>query len=328
MAVINLAQVASPSAPSASTDNIFIDTSGNLSIQKPDGNIVKLAAAGTYTLTIPATGTAALLATAQTFSAAQTFSNVLTAPGMKPASNATNALEFENAGGTPILTIDTTNSRVITAGDVFPRSDTVGLRARLVDGPYTWTSHFESAFTDFTWEAGTHDGTPDIVSLSGSGSLASWVRFADAVITDDFFASLACGATVTFAARMWLNQDSYGGIRIDDGSLDNSIELRLEQNATYGLRNLVAHHTVGGSLTSTTLLTGINGLMPMTLELTKNATVYIPAVHDQAPFQTRLVSGSVASVWNATRAGLIFGQRGATATDFRRSMYVDAYYLG
>jgi hypothetical protein len=113
MAVINLAQVASPSAPSASTDNIFIDTSGNLSVQKPDGNIVKLAAAGTFTLTIPATGTAALLGTAQTFSEAQTFSSVITAPGMKPASNSTTALEFENAGGTAILTVDTTNSRVL-----------------------------------------------------------------------------------------------------------------------------------------------------------------------------------------------------------------------
>jgi hypothetical protein len=123
MAVINLAQVASPSAPSASTDNIFIDTSGNLSVQKPDGNIVKIAAAGTYTLTIPATGTAALLGTAQTFSEAQTFSSALIAPGMQPASDSTTAIQlFKADGTTAVLTVDTTNSRVI--GTAF-RSDVV-----------------------------------------------------------------------------------------------------------------------------------------------------------------------------------------------------------
>jgi hypothetical protein len=114
MAVINLAQVASPSAPSDSTDNIFIDTSGNLSVQKPDGNIVKLAAAGTYTLTIPATGTAALRDVAQTFSEAQTFSVNLTAPGIKPAADGTTAFRiFKADGTTAVLTADTTNSYLI-----------------------------------------------------------------------------------------------------------------------------------------------------------------------------------------------------------------------
>ncbi len=66
-------------------------------------------ATGGFTLTVPATGTAALLGTAQTFSAAQTFSNVLTAPGIKPASDSTTALQLQNAAGTAILTVDTTS---------------------------------------------------------------------------------------------------------------------------------------------------------------------------------------------------------------------------
>lgn len=107
-------QLTEGSTPNAVTNAtvVFVDAGGDLCWRKDGGQVVKLAAAGTYTLTIPATGTAALLGTAQTFSAAQTFSNVLTAPGMKPASNSTTAVQIQDAAGTAILTVDTTNDRV------------------------------------------------------------------------------------------------------------------------------------------------------------------------------------------------------------------------
>jgi len=114
MGRINLPQTATPNVPAASTDNIFIDTSGNLSVQKPDGNIVKIAAAGTYTLTIPATGTAALLGTAQTFSAAQTFSVNPIMSGVRPPVDGLAAFRiFKADNTTPVLAVDTTNSRVL-----------------------------------------------------------------------------------------------------------------------------------------------------------------------------------------------------------------------
>lgn len=69
-------------------------------------------ATGGYTLTVPATGTAALLGTAQTFSAAQTFSNALVAPGMKPTSDSTTAIQLQNAAGAATVTVDTTNARL------------------------------------------------------------------------------------------------------------------------------------------------------------------------------------------------------------------------
>lgn len=113
MSKVSFRERSTPDTPSSGIVNVFIDTSGNLCWQDDAGKIGKIATAGSYTLTIPATGTAALLGTAQTFSAAQTFSNVLTAPGMKPASNSTTAIQLQNAGGTAILTVDTTNSRVL-----------------------------------------------------------------------------------------------------------------------------------------------------------------------------------------------------------------------
>lgn len=108
------------SAPAAVASHtvVFVDTNGDLALVKEGGEVVKIAAAGSYTLTIPATGTAALLGTAQTFSATQTFSNAIIAPGMKPASDGTTAIQLQNAAGTAIVTVDTTNSRVGASGRI------------------------------------------------------------------------------------------------------------------------------------------------------------------------------------------------------------------
>lgn len=106
-------QATAPDTPGSGRVSIFVDTNGDLAWKDDAGNVIKVAAAGSYTLTIPATGTAALLGTAQTFSAAQTFSNALVAPGMKPAADSTTALQLQKSNGTAVLTVDTTNSRVI-----------------------------------------------------------------------------------------------------------------------------------------------------------------------------------------------------------------------
>ena len=114
MAELRLRQRSDTPAAVAENVVLFTDTDGNLNLRKPDGNVLELAAAGTFTLTVPATGTAALLGTAQTFSAAQTFSSVITSPGTKPASDGTAAIRlFKADGTTPVLTVDTTNSRVL-----------------------------------------------------------------------------------------------------------------------------------------------------------------------------------------------------------------------
>lgn len=113
---ITLPERATPSgAPSTGKTKIEIDADGDLVLIKDDGTTVKIAAAGSYTLTIPATGTAALRDVAQTFSAQQTFSQAPIAPGMKPAADSTTAIQLMNAAGSAVMTVDTTNSRVIPA---------------------------------------------------------------------------------------------------------------------------------------------------------------------------------------------------------------------
>jgi hypothetical protein len=73
MAELIMAGIATPATPSSGKATIFIDTSNNLAKIDPSGNVMKLSCPGSFTLTIPATGTAALLGTAQTFTALCTF---------------------------------------------------------------------------------------------------------------------------------------------------------------------------------------------------------------------------------------------------------------
>lgn len=73
MSQLIMSEGAAPSTPSSGKGAIFLDASGNLCEIDDGGRVLTLAAAGSFTLTIPATGTVALLATANVFTAGQTF---------------------------------------------------------------------------------------------------------------------------------------------------------------------------------------------------------------------------------------------------------------
>lgn len=111
--IVLVEQSSAPTTPATGKVAVFVDTNGDLSWKDDAGNITKIAAAGSYTLTIPASGTAALRDVAQTFSAQQTFSQAPIAPGMKPAADSTTAIQLMNEAGTAVLTVDTTNSAVL-----------------------------------------------------------------------------------------------------------------------------------------------------------------------------------------------------------------------
>ena len=96
--------------------------------------------------------------------AAQTFSGAITAPGMKPASDSTAALEFDNAAGTPIASFNTVSG-----------SEALTLTGRLViDGVdqqpgRLWTSRTSAA--DNQWRNVCYgDGLFVAVADSGTGN--------------------------------------------------------------------------------------------------------------------------------------------------------------
>jgi len=236
MAVINLAQVASPSAPSASTDNIFIDTSGNLSVQKPDGNIVKIAAAGTYTLTIPATGTAALRDVAQTFSEAQTFSNALIAPGMQPASDGVQALRLASAGGTnPMLTIDTVTGNMIRLSGTRQIVDLSNRTTAINNGTATNLFTLSKAATPFSG---------DSVVLAADLRIALYVRETGGTyLAQAFFVPLiiSCSASNVIALTSGTVVQLLGVGSASPGTTTLSISLVGASNTAATLAVTVTH---------------------------------------------------------------------------------------
>ena len=76
MGKILLPEGSAPATPATGYAALYFDSNGNLAWLDDGGTSTVIASAGAYTLTIPATGTAALLDVAGTYSATQTFSNV------------------------------------------------------------------------------------------------------------------------------------------------------------------------------------------------------------------------------------------------------------
>lgn len=106
MSQLIMAEGANPSTPSTGKAIIHIDASGNLCKTDDTGNTMVLACAGDFTLTIPATGTVALLGTAQTYTAAKTFD----APVVYAPSDLTIA--------SGVITVTKSHHRVDTEGAV------------------------------------------------------------------------------------------------------------------------------------------------------------------------------------------------------------------
>lgn len=73
MSKILMAEGVAPGTPATGVAAIFIDASGNLCKIDDAGNVMTLAFAGSFTLTIPASGVANLLGLAQTITAAKTM---------------------------------------------------------------------------------------------------------------------------------------------------------------------------------------------------------------------------------------------------------------
>jgi len=67
---------------------------------------------GKFVLRAPFAGLLATGATTGATSQAQAFTNGIVGPSWRPSANSTTALQLQNASGTPILNVDTTNSRV------------------------------------------------------------------------------------------------------------------------------------------------------------------------------------------------------------------------
>ena len=194
--------------------------------------------------------------TVNTFSEAQTFSVNPIMSGARPAADGTAAFRLLKADNTtPVVTVDTTNSRVITAGDVFARNDTAGLFDRLVNSfSSTISTHF-NAITEmdsFTWASdATFSGAPSTVDLVYPSVLRVWNSTTS---TAHFaFQPVVAGVRNAFGG-VYPGFDTTVSFRLDDGTANNSLEIQATQGTSGVFFVTISAQFVLAGSTSTVVL--------------------------------------------------------------------------
>lgn len=138
------------------------------------------------------------------------------------------------------------------AGDVYPAGDLGGLFQRSPNHWRTPTDHF-NVFSGYTWlNSGSYSGAPSTVDVATYPSL---LKLTNSSTGTKHFAYVASAATI-FYCRLAKGPIVFSGIRIDDGTENNYLELGLADDTT-GLVKLQARQRAGGGVTTTDFLTGL-----------------------------------------------------------------------
>lgn len=203
------------------------------------------------------------------------------------------------------------------AGDVYPRGDGAGLRQR-VDGWRTYTDHF-NAFSGYTWASYTGFVIPATKEVTTYPSVL-WIYNSAVEGNGRAFAYRAATGGIIALAELGTTEVRTG-IRMDDGTNDNYVELWMAP-ATGGLVALYYRHAVGGSVTGPTQLWNSQAF-PLgwyRLRIARSGTTYyyyssvgdaiIPAYH-----------GALSLGWTATRTGLYHEHLSTTYSSDRCSLF-------
>lgn len=137
-------------------------------------------------------------------------------------------------------------------GDVYPAGDLGALFQRSPNHWRTPTDHF-NVFSGYTWlNSGSYSGAPSTVDVATYPSL---LKLTNSSTGTKHFAYVASAAT-SFYCRLAKGPIVFSGIRIDDGTENNYIELGLADGTT-GTIKLQCRQRAGGGVTTTDLLTGL-----------------------------------------------------------------------
>lgn len=175
------------------------------------------------------------------------------------------------------------SGQVAASGDVFPVSDARGLMVRVVNrNGNTVTDHFRSGVipSGYTWQGAPFDGTP--ASL--------YYNYAS-----DFLVTVAAGAAnriflstaVTNSGAAWQNQSIYArvhtgssvdtGVRIDDATDNNYVELVMTGALNNGTQRLDLRWRIGGGAVNTlssAVITSMDTNIVMQLNLNYSGGTY------------------------------------------------------
>jgi hypothetical protein len=202
----------------------------------------------------------------------------------------------------------TATGQVRASGDVLALNDPAGLFTRFVNVYNVPTDHFAAATLDpaWAWAGAPFAGAPSTVSLATFPSVA--FVYHNALAVNHF----AYRAGVDARARATVGPDSYVGVRVDDDTANNSVELRI-QSDSIGRHEIQFISTVGGVVTTTIPYTGLVPQWSL-IRVIRSSTLVQAFFSINTPFNSRVGFATVS--WTAVRAGITFGQRGfANNTD-------------
>lgn len=204
---------------------------------------------------------------------AQTFTNGIIGPSWKPAANSTTALQMQNAAGTAVLNVDTTNSRV-GIGTTAPATI---LHSLLSDAETEAVSNAVTLGHDTSGTAAAGFGTRLLWQLESSTTAAQDAATLDVLWSD------ATHATRTSMVRLRTVVNGVSTLLLHNyraaSSSGNNIFLGVNAgNITMspggGAATLASYNTGVGSGTLTSLTTGYSNLAIGSGSLGANTTGY------------------------------------------------------
>lgn len=223
---------------------------------------------------------------------------------------------YESDGGGPAWEVDA-DGDLSGDGDILPGGDTAGLFER-VNSWQSPTDHL-NVFSGWTWATYVGFGTPNTISLARPSLvqfLSNTIERAFAYVAADTFIAALCGFAIGNVRT---------GVRMDDGTNDNYVELWVAPAS--GLMELYLRHATGGVVTGPTQLWGGNQYLPqfVQLQIARSSTSYLYYASGLFPIAQYLgTTGALG--WTATRLGLYHEHTGAATGADRSSLFESVRY--
>lgn len=305
--------------------------SGALSATVAAGNITSGTATDGYVLTADGAGAADWEATGDMVGPGSATDNAVARfDGTTGKLTQNSTVTISDIG---VLAVDTIAEKTSAAGvtvdgvllkdsDVLSETGDVGLRSRL-SLAYTNAGATLATIEDFN--AGLPSGwswagAPFIEPATGVTTFSSLAICSSATAADRsfFYAPTLTTANRTISLSLsTITTGTYGGLRWDDGSDDNYVELRLQYTATNTYSVVISHRTGGGTPVTTT---GWSISLPIQLIIRSafSGTYWTSwntwmSVYHQAVAPLTLTSGYLSgATWEPTRWGIVAGGFAAT----------------
>ena len=188
-----------------------------------------------------------------------------------------------------------------TAKDVFAWDDGGGLFTRSPNHWFTPTTHFNAFPGTLAWAGAPFAGAPAAADIA---TFPSILRVYGNNAANRYFAQQAVGGVTLAVARLTIRPSTYAGLRFDDGTDNNYVELSLVAGTVAGFLRIRARTMVGGvGPTDVFYADGLPAAFYV-LQLIRTGGAAFFDYTEDGPATLSL--GANADVWASSRVGLVF----------------------